>query len=147
VNTGAVLLDVNVLLPLLWDKHVHHQAAHAWFSPHEEEPWATCPLTQCGFVRVSSNPAFHPEPMTVAEAIEALHRATTHRSHTFWEDSIQLIDARYIHKERLHGHKQITDAYLAGLVIQRAGRFVTFDRAAANLFPADQQHRVILLTA
>jgi len=51
------LLDVNVLLALAWPTHVHHAAAHRWFAENHAMGWATCPLTQLGFVRLGIQPA------------------------------------------------------------------------------------------
>ena len=49
------LLDVNVLMALLWENHEHHQVARPWF--RQVTDFATCPVTQLGFARVSSHPA------------------------------------------------------------------------------------------
>ena len=49
------LLDVNVLMALLWENHEHHQVARTWFQGVTD--FATCPVTQLGFARVSSHPA------------------------------------------------------------------------------------------
>jgi predicted nucleic acid-binding protein len=49
------LLDVNVLIALAWPNHIHHRLASRWFDRNRKSGWATCPLTQSGFVRVSSN--------------------------------------------------------------------------------------------
>jgi len=46
------LLDVNVLIALGWPNHKHHASAHRWFSSIAAGGWATCPLTQCAFVRI-----------------------------------------------------------------------------------------------
>src|SRR5713226_6496670 len=48
------LLDVNVLVALFDPAHVHHEAAHAWFGANRKNRWATCALTENGFVRVLS---------------------------------------------------------------------------------------------
>jgi len=45
------LLDVNVLMALLWENHEHHQVARPWF--RQIPDFATSPVTQLGFVRVS----------------------------------------------------------------------------------------------
>ena len=55
------LLDINLLIALAWPSHVHHRQAHAWFAENAPSGWATCPFTQCGFVRISSNPQIIPE--------------------------------------------------------------------------------------
>ena len=48
------LLDVNVLLALCDPMHVHHEAAHRWFAEKGSQAWATCPITENGFVRIAS---------------------------------------------------------------------------------------------
>jgi predicted nucleic acid-binding protein len=50
------LLDVAPLLALLWQGHEHHQRALAW---QETKPTITvCPLTELGFLRISTQPAY-----------------------------------------------------------------------------------------
>ena len=51
------LLDVNALVALAWDSHVHHAAARNWFAANAADGWATCPVTESGFVHVSANPS------------------------------------------------------------------------------------------
>ena len=46
------LFDVSMLIALLQPDHVHHEAAHQWWSANASEGWASCPLTQNGFVRI-----------------------------------------------------------------------------------------------
>jgi predicted nucleic acid-binding protein len=46
------LFDVNVLIALFDPAHVHHESAHAWWKANQSSGWATCPLTENGFVRV-----------------------------------------------------------------------------------------------
>jgi uncharacterized protein len=48
------LLDVNLLMALLWENHEHHQIARRWFRGFAN--FATCPVSQLGFARVSSHP-------------------------------------------------------------------------------------------
>ena len=56
------LLDVNVLIALLDPQHVHHNAAHHWFSSQVPIGWATCPLTQNGVLRILGNPRYPKYP-------------------------------------------------------------------------------------
>ena len=60
------LLDVNVLLALAWPNHQFHSSARRWFADHEGA-WCTCVVTQLGFVRLSSNPAFTDQAKLPAE--------------------------------------------------------------------------------
>ena len=48
------MLDVNVLVALLWENHEHHLKARSWFK--NVPAFATCPVVQLGFARVSSHP-------------------------------------------------------------------------------------------
>jgi predicted nucleic acid-binding protein len=50
------LLDVNVLVAFFDPDHVHHDLAHDWFAGQRRSGWATCAITESGFVRVISNP-------------------------------------------------------------------------------------------
>lgn len=129
----AVLLDVNVLVALAWPNHVHHEASHRWFQNREVPAWATCPLTQSGFVRVSSNPATTPEARTPAEAIALLERIVSHPDHVFWEDDISIARAQDLPRDFLLGHRQVTDAHLILLALRHGGRLATFDRGVLDL--------------
>jgi toxin-antitoxin system PIN domain toxin len=66
------LLDVNALVALAWDSHVHHAAMRTWFAANAGRGWATCPITESGFVRVSSNPKVLPSPIGVDAALAVL---------------------------------------------------------------------------
>ena len=46
------LLDVSTLLALLWENHVNHSRVRAWES---EEQIAVCPITELGFLRISTH--------------------------------------------------------------------------------------------
>ena len=141
----AVLLDVNVLVALAWPNHVHHLAAHEWLTSEPERQWATCSLTESGFVRVSSNPATTPGARTPAEAIELLERIVSQPGHVFWMDSVSLATDRTVPRERLLGHRQVTDAHLVCLAAQHGGRLATFDRGVRDLVPGKTSNDLVEL--
>ena len=122
------LLDVNVLVALGWPSHKHHAGAHQWFSSSAAGGWATCPLTQCAFVRISTNPRAVGTALTPAQAVAAIARMTTHEQHVFWADDLP-VASPYFPAAALQGHQQITDAYLLALCASRGGRLATFDAA------------------
>ena len=66
------LLDVNVLLALAWPSHVHHRDAQAWFAARQPAGFRVCPITQAGFVRISSHPNFTPRAVSPAAALGLL---------------------------------------------------------------------------
>jgi len=118
------LPDVNVLVALHFEDHVHHAQALAWFQ--EGGRFATTAMTESGFVRVSMNPMVAAEPFTPAEALEALRRLRAHSRAVFWADDTSLAQSDLTARV-LVGHKQVTDLQLLNLVGSRGGRLVTFD--------------------
>lgn len=121
------LLDVNVLLALLDADHVDHATARVWLSSQIGNGWSSCAVTQNGFVRILSQPRY-PNPVPPEEAIGRLRRATSTEHHAFWDCQISLLEPDIIDTTRIHGPRQVTDAYLLALASAHAGRFVTFDR-------------------
>jgi hypothetical protein len=124
VKTVA-LLDVNVLLALAWPNHQHHGAAHAWFHREAGRGWATCALTQLGFIRLSSNPAYTSAPATPREAARLLGQLTAHTAHHYWAALAEPASNDF---ERALGHQQVVDAYLVSVAERHHGRLVTFDQ-------------------
>jgi toxin-antitoxin system PIN domain toxin len=122
------LFDVNVLIAMLQPAHVHFESAHRWWDENQTYGWASCPLTENGFVRIVSQ-AKYPAQIAVAGAIEQLAAQYTHTDHAFWPDDISLLDAESFDRGRILGPKQLTDIYLLGLAVKRGGRLATFDRA------------------
>lgn len=129
----AALLDINILTALLWPTHEHHDVAHRWFGGRGEAPWATCSLTQLGFVRIVSNPAFSRDALSPPEALALLGENLAHPAHEFWTDSLHVPRAVKRMEARLQGYRQLTDAYLLALAQRRKGVFATFDRAVRTL--------------
>jgi toxin-antitoxin system PIN domain toxin len=130
---AVALLDINVLIALAWPNHEHHTRAQRWFSSHAEQGWATCPLTQCGFVRISSNPGIVAEAVTPAQAASLLQQMMNYPAHIFWPSDIRLVDATVVPLEKLIGYRQVTDAYLLGLSIAHGGRLATLDQRISAL--------------
>lgn len=124
------LLDINVLLALLDSDHVDHEKAKDWLDSEITYGWASCAITQNGFVRIISQPRY-PSPVPPALAIERLTRAATTEHHQFWPCSVTFLDGRAIRPEQIHGPRQVTDAYLLALAVAHGGRFVTFDQSVA----------------
>jgi toxin-antitoxin system PIN domain toxin len=125
---SRVLLDVNVLLALLDADHVEHARARGWLEGVLDVGWASCPITQNGFVRIISQPRY-PSPVPPAEAIDLLEQATATSWHEFWPCDVSLLDHRIVDRTRVHGARQVTDAYLLALAAAHGGRFATFDRS------------------
>jgi toxin-antitoxin system PIN domain toxin len=127
------LLDTNVLIALLWPSHAQHDLAVKWFGRHRGKGWATCPLTEAGFVRIVSNPAFSRDAVMPREAAAVLAANTAAKDHLFWPDELPLAVAIAFAGARLVGHQQVTDAYLLGLALRRGGLLATLDERISAL--------------
>ena len=139
------LLDVNVLVALAWPNHIHHARAHAWFGDIRDEGWATCPITESGFVRVSSNVHVIPDARTPSEAMALLGEIRRLPGHTFWVDDVSPADTEAGPFARVVGHRQVPDAHLLTLAIRNGGSLATFDRRLAELAPPGRAHAVVLI--
>ena len=115
----------------VWPNHVHHREAQGWFAKKGAAQFRTCPITQTGFVRISSNPAFSSEAATPGEALALLDHVQRLPGHDFWPDDLSAGDA--FAGKSLIGHRQVTDAYLLALAIAHGGVLATLDRAVAVL--------------
>jgi toxin-antitoxin system PIN domain toxin len=129
------LLDVNALVALAWDAHVHHAAIRAWFAGSATNGWATCPVTESGFVRVSSNPKVLANAISVEDARAVLRALRQHEGHRFLHDDVSLADAQI---GPLAGYRQVTDAHLIAIARRHNTRLVTFDAAAVSLAAGDE---------
>lgn len=125
---GPFLLDVNVLLALAWPDHEYHDRAGLWFDHHQAHGWATCAVTQAGFVRILSNRAFSPGALSPQEALVVLEKNLSLPGHSFWKETITLAEAIKKCRAKITGHRQVTDAYLAGLAVHHRGKLATLDK-------------------
>ena len=131
----VALLDVNILVALAWPPQQHHDVVRHWFTEHSPEGWATCAVTQNGFLRTILNPA--PKTSLVATSVIALLEASiAHASHRRWTDEFDTPAMFRPLAPHLRGHRQVTDAYLIGLAMRHDGILVTLDRGAAALASA-----------
>lgn len=140
------LLDTNLLIALLWPSHEQHDAALNWFTRHRGKGWATCPVTQAGFVRIVSNPAFSRDAVQPREATQILSANTAAKDHSFWPAELPFAEAVAFAGVRLLGHQQVTDAYLLGLAIRRGGVLATLDHRIAALTEPRSAERKALET-
>ena len=123
-----VLFDVNALIAILDEDHVHHGAAHEWWATNRSAGWATCPLTENGAARIMSQTGYK-NPVTTTFAIDLLAEQLAQTDHVFWPDDISVCNSALFDPSCILGPNQITDVYLLALAVKNGGRLVTFDRA------------------
>lgn len=121
-----VLLDVNMLIALFSDRHVHHQAAHDWFADAKGDGWATCPLTENGFVRVMRQ---RRPTWPVGEFVRLLRQFCNDRNHQFWPETLSLTDPAVFEPAAIAGPHQITDVYLLALAVKKSAALATTDQS------------------
>jgi toxin-antitoxin system PIN domain toxin len=139
------LFDLNVLIALLDSQHIHHERAMQWWAHNRNPGWASCPLTQNGFVRVVSQPSYS-SPIAIVDAFDHLCRNTETDDHAFWPDDISLLDEQRVNRERVLGPKQLTDIYLVALAVKHDGRLVTFDRTIPiNAVRGAKPHHIVVI--
>ncbi|HXR39531.1 MAG TPA: TA system VapC family ribonuclease toxin [Terracidiphilus sp.] len=139
------LLDLNALIFLADTESPHYAAMHHWFDTSGKEDWGVCPLTEAGFVRVTTNPAYGGANRTIAQASAILAAFTAHPGYRYWPiaESWSALTAQF--STRLLGHQQVTDAYLLGLAVKHEGVLVTFDRGIKYLTGSQFSHNLLVL--
>jgi uncharacterized protein len=112
------LLDVNLLLAAIWANHPQHDKAFAWISG---KIVVLCPLSELGFLRISTNKKVFNAPMEKAR--ELLKKFATDRRAVRIAADLQALDS--------HPGKsdEVTDHYLADLAALHGARLATFDQA------------------
>lgn len=138
------LLDVNVLLALVVDQHVHHRAAHRRFATVRDS-WATCSTTENGLLRLLLTPQVLGRPITAGEALGVLAAIRELPGWSWVDDDASLADARRSVDVRvLASRSHVTDLHLLELAIRHGMALHTFDAALARIVaPADRPSLVI----
>lgn len=141
------LLDVNVLVALVEPGHEHYGKVQKWFNASGKGSLGLCPLTEAGFLRVTTNPAFGPGPRSMQQAIAVLQMLKSHPQSRFsyWGMEESWVDLTAQFAWRVLGHQQVTDAYLLGLAIKNNGVLVTFDRGVKYLAGSEFSQNLLVL--
>ncbi|MBM3791834.1 MAG: VapC toxin family PIN domain ribonuclease [Acidobacteria bacterium] len=122
----ACLLDVNLLLALSDPMHIHHGSAHCWFAEKGHRAWATCPLTENGFIRIASHPNYPNRPGDVAAVSAILRQLCEAPGHRFWAEDVSILSI--LKPDAIITHAQLTDVYLLGLALHKRGKLATLDQ-------------------
>ena len=142
MSEPAYLPDVNVLVALSDPSHIHHLAADNWRQRIGIARFLLCPITEAAFVRLMANPSVGDFSMSDAilllQEIAALPNCENLPIEHSWLELIQPLTPR------LHGYRQVTDAFLLGLAIRNGAILVTLDRSIQAL--AGEAYAANLLT-
>ena len=117
------LLDVSTLLAWLWRDHEHHRRVISW---QAGQSIAICPITELGFLRISTQPVFG---ATMKEAREML---------SIWHQKVKPIriacDLPALEGTPAPTSGRTTDFYLANLAQKHGMIWTTLD--ANSVHPA-----------
>lgn len=122
----AHLLDANVLIALTVVEHEHHDRVTRWAA--QTDRLAICPVVEGALVRFLVRVG-----ESITAATELLRAINNLGRCEFWPDSLSYTEASLTH---VHGHRQVTDAYLAALAVANGGLLATLDAALAGELPA-----------
>ena len=115
----SALPDVNLLLAVGWASHTDHAEAKAWLFGLER--FATCPITELGFLRVSMTPGYRADFASAMTVLEALKNLPAAEFLPATESAATLLPvSRY---------RDTTDAYLVALAQAHGCRLATLDEA------------------
>ena len=113
------LLDVNFLIACGWESHAEYIRASRWLS--RAKSFATCPISEMGFLRVSLSAALG---ATFEDAMAALDAIASMRTHRFLRDATRAKSLPPVSTS-----KDVTDAHLVGLARRNRLKLATFDAA------------------
>jgi len=85
------LLNINLISALLDTEDAMHDAAQVCMGLHKSSGWARCVVTQNGFIRIMSQPAY-PTTQPTVEFSRRLSEACNHQTHYFWDGGISLVN-------------------------------------------------------
>jgi toxin-antitoxin system PIN domain toxin len=142
----SFLLDINILLGIVWSDQQAHSTVFPWFQEIGRNNFATCGITQSGFVRISASAKFSDHPVSIKEALHALSVLTEMPGHSFWKTEIGIREATTPFVDKLFGPLQLTDAYLLGMAVANDGILVTRDRGIAQLAGKRYAEHLLLLS-
>lgn len=130
------LLDVNVLIAMTHDHHLHHAQARTWFEAVSKRRWATCALTQLAFIRLACHPRISANARSAAEVMQGLEDLVSHPQHEYWDESPAPCSTSTLTHPAFVGHRQVTDLYLLEVAVQRGQILATMDRGIASFAAA-----------
>jgi len=125
------LVDVNVVFPILVERHAHHAAAWRWWGARGEGSVGLCQTVRLGVLRLLTNPrTMGGSPVTPAKALAAWD-ALDADDRTFPIDDIA--GAREVlFRKNVAGRSPApnlwTDAWLAAWAAASGYRLTSFDR-------------------
>ena len=134
-----VLLDVNVLLALSKEDHVHHERAHEFFAAVDS--WGTTAITELGLLRLMLTEAVMGRVVRASEALEQVRALRRADGWSWIPDGVS--PAQWpVAGVSLHGRRQVTDLQLVNLAAVNDCVLATLDAGIARSLRPHERHLV-----
>ncbi len=117
MSSNLILPDVNLLLAFGWHSHPDHHQCRAWIAGLSG--FATCAITELGFLRVSMSPAYR---ATYQDASRVLQSLTSLQTATFLNCDLSVSQIAPV-----SNYKDTTDCYLVELACKHSLKLATLD--------------------
>jgi uncharacterized protein len=124
-------LDANVLLALLWGRHIHSEAARGWIEHSRNDEFYSCRFAQLTVLRLlTTEKIMREDTRTMAEAWTAWDQLLNGALIELIPEP-QTLEQEFRSRSRLASRspKVWADAYLLAFASLAGLRLVTFDRA------------------
>jgi len=115
------LLDVSTLLAWLWRDHEHHRRVMSW---QASQAVAICPITELGFLRISTQPVFGATMKEAREMLSAWHRKA--------QPARVPCDLPALDGAPAPVSARTTDFYLANLAEKNGMQWATLDESSSH---------------
>ncbi len=126
----AYLLDLNLLIALVNEDHIYHSSAMEWFDTPLLK-WALCAFTEAGLLRFLTHPKTR--NLLMDEAVAILSSLKREPGYHYLPVVADWHQTTAPFAARLHGHNQVTDAFLLGIAIREGVILATFDKAILHM--------------
>ena len=124
-------LDANVLIALLWGRHVHFETARSWIERSSDEEFYFCRFAELSVLRLlTTERIMGSDTRTMAEAWNSWDQLLAETLNEFLPEP-QTLEQEFRSRSRLSSRspKVWADAYLLAFATAAGLRLVTFDRA------------------
>jgi len=128
---GSNFLDANLWIALIWDRHVHAEAARRWFEQAENEEFYFCRVIQITVLRLlTTESVMGHDTQSMLGAWKLWERAVADSRIVFIAEPVGL-DQAFRARSRLTSRspKVWADAYLLAFASAAGLTLVTFDRS------------------
>jgi predicted nucleic acid-binding protein len=122
------LPDINTILALLDQRHVHHQDAHHWLGRNSSADFLICPHVENGVIRIASQPRYPNCLGTTGAARAALIQFVAEMRMERCPMDTSLLDDKILLKPSLLTPSGVADLYLLAVAATNGAKLATFDK-------------------